>query len=214
MKMNIVDKKIEEYAKKMSNLPGKDCQELAAYTRENEDLPQMLVGELEGSFLGFLMRSLSPKRVLEIGTFSGYSALLMAESLDESSELITIDIEPKHYTKSYWEKSPKGKMIRSIQGNALEVVDGLEGPFDFVFIDADKENYLNYVQLVLPKLSAKGVIAVDNVLWSGKVLEEKPSEKSTQGIVEMNKWVQNNPDLYGMLMPLRDGIFLIMKNNF
>jgi predicted O-methyltransferase YrrM len=180
-------------------------------------MAMMLVGEMEGSLLGFLVRALKVNRVLEVGTYTGYSALCMAENLPAAGEVITLDIDDEltEFSKKHWSQSPHGEKINKLIGPALETIPKLEGEFDLVFIDADKENYLNYLKLCLPKLSQNGIIVVDNVLWSGKVLKDAselgPEDSSTIHIKELNDYVSGAPDLYGTMLPIRDGIFLITK---
>ncbi len=215
--MKFINEEIEGYAISKSNRPSQYVKELGDETRANVPMSMMLVGEMEGSLLGFLVRSLKVKRVLEIGTYTGYSALCMAENLPEEGEVITLDIDDEltPLSKKYWGQSPDGKKINKVIGPALETIPKLDGEFDLVFIDADKQNYLNYLKLVIPRLSEKGIVVVDNVLWSGKVLkapeELDPTDTSTAHIQELNDYVSSSSELYGTLLPIRDGIFLITK---
>lgn len=209
--MQFIDKNIENYAVSKSTQPSSICQKLAEYTHKNTELPQMLTGPMEMSFMGFLLRSLGTKRVLEIGTFTGYSALSMAENLPEDGEVVTLDIDQATTTiaQQFWNESQHGSKITSLLGPALESIAKLEGEFDLVFIDADKSNYLNYLKAVLPKLTKGGVVVVDNVLWSGKVLDRDRADASTKAIIELNDFVAQSNTLYGTLLPIRDGMFLI-----
>lgn len=211
--LTLENEKILDYCISKSNTPNDPASELESYTREKIAMSQMLVGKMEASFLGFLIRAINAKRVLEIGTFTGYSALSMAENLPEDGELITLDIneETTELAKSFWEKSPHGKKITGKLGPATEIIPGLPGPFDFVFIDADKENYLNYLNICLKKLTPTGMIVIDNVLWSGTVLDENNKESHTEGIRAVNNFIAENDDLYGTMLPVRDGMFLIKK---
>lgn len=217
--LQIVDKKIEDYCLTKSTLPSEFCLNIEDYTRSNVSGANMLIGKMEASFLGFLLRSINAKYVLELGTFTGYSALAMAENLPEDGKLITVDIsqETVKLAKEFWAKSPNGKKIESRLGPALEVIPTITHELDFVFIDADKRNYIDYLKLTLPKLSKQGVIVIDNVLWSGKVLpdaELNPDvhyDKNTEFIRKVNDYIAQNPDLYGTLLPIRDGMFLIKK---
>lgn len=216
--MNIVDKAIEQYCIEKSNRPSSDCDKIETYTRANVHGAQMLIGKMEASILGFLLRSINAKRVLELGTFTGYSALAMAENLPIDGEIITIDVNDKTVTlaKEFWGNSKHGYKIKSILGEGLKIVPELEGKFDLVFIDADKRNYLPYLEMLLPKLTHQGMIVIDNVLWSGRVLESAkvdPEEehRNTKFIRELNNWIAKNNDLYGTLLPIRDGMFLIKK---
>lgn len=215
--MKFVDSNIENYAITKSNRPSPVVKALAEETRANVPMAMMLVGEMEGSLLGFLVRSLKVKRVLEIGTYTGYSALCMAENLPEEGELITLDINDDltKLSEKHWNQSAHGKKINKIIGPALETIPGIEGEFDLVFIDADKENYLNYLKMVIPRLSENGIVVVDNVLWSGNVLKSSSeldsSDTSTATIKSLNDYVSESSELYGTMLPIRDGIFLITK---
>jgi caffeoyl-CoA O-methyltransferase len=218
--MQITDKKIEEYCISKSSLPSKDCLSIEEYTRANVHGAGMLIGKMEASFIGFLLRSIKAKRVLELGTFTGYSALTMAEHLPDAGEIITIDInkETVGLAKEFWEKSVHGYKIKSIMGSALDIIPTLSGKFDLVFIDADKRNYIDYLKLTVPMLSENGIIVIDNVLWSGKVLpdfvldESSHNDRNTEFIRAVNDYIAGSTDLYGTLMPIRDGMFLVQKN--
>jgi caffeoyl-CoA O-methyltransferase len=216
--MNIVDKEIEQYCIEKSNRPSSDCDKIETYTRANVHGAQMLIGKMEASILGFLLRSINAKRVLELGTFTGYSALAMAENLPIDGEIITVDVNDKTVSlaKEFWGSSKHGYKIKSMLGEGLKIVPELEGKFDLVFIDADKRNYLPYLEMLLPRLTHQGVIVIDNVLWSGRVLESAkvdPEEehRNSKFIRELNNWIAKNNDLYGTLLPVRDGMFLIKK---
>ena len=210
--MKFIDKELESYAINKSNRPSKICDELEGYTRNNIDMSQMLVGKMEASFLGFLIKSLNVKNIVEFGTFTGYSALAMAEALPEDGTVTTFDINTDNgeVAKRFWSKSESSNKITQIIGPALESIQNYHKPIDLAFIDADKVNYLNYLNACLDKLSPTGIIVIDNVLWSGNVL--KPAETaSTKGIQEVNDFIANNDHLYGTLLPIRDGMFLIKK---
>ncbi|MBG09312.1 MAG: methyltransferase [Halobacteriovoraceae bacterium] len=207
------DSKIQEYCIQKSNRPSKTCKDLENYTKKNVPYSQMLIGELEASFLGFLLRSIKATNVLEFGTFTGYSSLCMAENLPDDGLIITLDINPEtvEIAKNYWKGSTHGHKIQSIIGPALETVKNLDKAFDFIFIDADKINYLDYLKAGLKVLSPKGMIAIDNVLWSGKVLDQKGQDQDTLAIQNINNFISESTNLYGTLLPVRDGIFLIQK---
>lgn len=211
--MKFTDEKIENYSLQMSNKPSENCDLIESYTRENVDMHQMLIGKLEASIFGLLIRLVNAKNVLEIGTFTGYSALAMAEQLPNDGKVITLDINEINgkLAKSFWDKSPHGSKITQILGPALDSIDNLNEKFDLVFIDADKENYLNYLNKTLPMLSENGIIVLDNVLWGGRVIDENDNNSSTLGIREVNEYVANSDDLYATLLPIRDGIFVIKK---
>lgn len=217
--MQLVDKKIEDYCLAKSNLPSPDCDRIEDYTRKNVHGAQMLIGKMEASFLGFLLRSIDAKRVLELGTFTGYSALAMAENLPPGGEVITVDVnaETVALAKTFWSQSAHGHKIKSLLGAGLEIVPTLEGQFDLVFIDADKKNYIQYLKLILPKLSHRGIIVLDNTLWSGRVVPgseregHKLVDSNTEFIRLVNDYIANNPELYGTLLPIRDGMFLVRR---
>lgn len=209
--LHLIDNKIETYSVFHSTRPSKYCQAIFDYTLKHVPYSQMLIGELEASFLGFLIGLIKAKRVLEIGCYTGYSALAMAERLAGNGEVITLDLDPENtkIAQEFWKKSPDGSKVKLILGNALESLQKLTGSFDFVFIDADKTNYKNYLLKVLPMLSQKGMIAADNCLWGGEVLKTHSQEKDTKAIIEFNDYVKNRKDLHSVLLPIRDGIFLI-----
>jgi len=216
--MKFIDPTLEKYCIDHSARPSHLNAELFDKTHETQDMPQMLVGEMEASFLGFLIRSASVKRVLEIGTFTGYSALAMAADLPEDGELITLDVDPNSVklAKEFWDRAPWGRKIQSVLGPALETIPKLQGQFDLVFIDADKENYKNYLDLILPRLSGNGMVVVDNVLWSGKVVEgskydDHSPSTATKALREFNDYIKGRGDLYATMLPVRDGLYLIKR---
>lgn len=209
--MQFIDVEIENYAISKSKLPSQSCEDIATYTRQNVAISQMLTGQMEMSFIGFMIRSLGVQRILEFGTYTGYSALAMAENLPEQGQVITLDIDPQtaKLAQQFWNRSHHGKKIKQLIGPALASIEQLDGKFDLVFIDADKVNYLNYLKKSLSLLSEKGIILVDNVLWSGKVLQSDNADQSTSAIIQLNEFVANSKDLYATLLPIRDGLFLI-----
>ncbi len=202
---------IEEYSVLKTGRVDSLLEELQERTYAEMEMPQMLCGPLEGSFLKMLVQVANAGRVLEIGTFTGYSALLMAEGLPEHGQIFTLDIDPKHiaFASQFIARSPHGKKITIIEGPALDSIEKLDGPFDFVFIDADKTNYSNYYRAVLPKVRQGGLIAADNVLWSGRVLD--PKDESDHAICAFNDLVTADPAVDKVLLPIRDGVFLIRK---
>jgi caffeoyl-CoA O-methyltransferase len=217
--MQLIDKLIEDYCVSKSNIPSQDCEEIEIYTRANIHGSNMLIGKMEASFLGFLLRSIGAKRVLELGTYTGYSALTMAENLSDDGQIITVDInqETVKLAKEFWQKSKHGNKIQSVLGSALEVIPTLSGEFDLVFIDADKRHYIDYLKLTLPMLSTNGMIVIDNVLWSGRVVYDSETsgsqlhDRNTEFIKAVNDYVATDKNLYGTLLPIRDGMFLIRK---
>lgn len=213
--MNLVSEEIDQYCASHSTVPSQLCEELAQNTRANVPMHRMLTGPLEGSFLGLMIHVLGAKRVLELGTFTGYSALAMAERLPADGKVITLDTNPEtnRIAQSYWDRSPHGKKIQSILGPALQSMEQFEeSSFDLVFIDADKGNYIHYLKKALPLLRTRGVILVDNVLWSGRVLQSHPTDPDTAAIQQFNEFVTGNSQLESVLLPLRDGIYVIRKS--
>lgn len=212
--MNWIPEEIENYCFDASSQPHRICEEIFQYTKQNVPMSIMLIGPIEAAFLGFFLKSIRARRVLEIGCFTGYSALAMAEYLPDDGEIITLDLNPDttRIAQSYWTRSPHGKKIRSMVGPALESLKGLTGPFDFVFIDADKENYPHYFEAALSKLGPRGVIALDNALREGNVLNENPDE-GTKAIRDLTQKIHARSDLQTCLLPIRDGLLLVQRKD-
>src|SRR5215218_8279197 len=187
----IVNEPVEEYAAAHTTPVAELFERLAAETREKSDIPQMMVGLLEGRFLEFLVRSTQAKRVLELGTFTGWSSIAMASGLPDGGRVITCDVdeETTEIAKRYAEEAGVADRIDYRLGPGLETIDQLDGPFDLIFIDADKANYVNYYEAVLPKLADDGLIIADNVLWSGRVADGSDNDDSTQVIRAFNDHV-------------------------
>ena len=207
----IVEEELEAYAERHSTPPDPLLAELAEETRATMSAPQMLTGPVEGRFLELLVAGLGARRVLEIGTFTGYSALSMAAALPPDGHIDTLDIEPKHaeVAQRYFDRSPHGSKITLHLGPAAETIGRLEGEFDLVFIDADKEGYDAYYEAVLPRLSERGLIAIDNTLWSGRVLD--PQDESTKRIAELNEKIAADERVVAVQLTVRDGITLIRR---
>lgn len=182
--------------------------ELAEDTLQNVPMARMLTGQIEGTLLRILVNALGARRVIEIGTFTGYSALSMAMGMPEDGELITCDIDPENtaMAQRYWDRSPHGSKISLRLGPALDTLKTLDGPFDFAFIDADKENYVPYWDAVVPKMRSGGLIAVDNVLWEGKVLD--PPDALSKTIVAFNLHSRHDDRCEQVMLSVRDGITL------
>lgn len=174
---------------------------------------RMLAGHVQGRFLAMITTMIRPKKILEIGTFTGYSALCLAEGLDPAGTLITIDFndELESRVRGYLTDSGKNPQIDYRVGDARAIIPGLAGPFDLVLIDADKESYSLYFDLVIDKVPTGGYILADNVLWSGKVIDRK-RDKDTKAVMEFNDKVRNDPRVQTVLLPFRDGILLMLKN--
>jgi caffeoyl-CoA O-methyltransferase len=211
---DIVEPRIEEYAVAHTSPEPALFATLAEETRASTSAPTMMVGTLEGRFLSFLVAMLRPQLVLEIGTFTGYSALSMAESLPPGGRIITCDISEEHVAiaRRHIEASPYGDRIEIKVGPALDTVRGLDGPFDLAFIDADKTGYLDYYEAILPKLAERGVIAVDNVLWSGRVVGDGAGDdENTAALQRFNDHVVADERVVCVMLPLRDGVTLIRR---
>jgi caffeoyl-CoA O-methyltransferase len=203
---------IEEYAFAHTEPPTDVLERLAAETRETMDAPQMMVGPLEGRFLEFLVRLAQPRFVLELGTFTGYSSISMAPALPERGRIVTCDIDERAQAiaRRYAEEAGVVDRIDYRLGPGLETIAGLDGPFDLVFIDADKESYVDYYEAVLPKLADDGLIVADNVLWSGRVVEPDP-EETTLVIMEFNDHVRRDERVAAVMLTVRDGMTLIRR---
>ena len=206
-----IDAAVEQFAHDHSEPETDLYARLREETHRVMDRPQMQVGLLEGRFLKMLVRLTGAKEVLEIGMFTGYSALMMAEALPENGRLITCEIDPKAeaIARKYFVESPHGKKIDIRMGSALETIKKLSGPFDLVFIDADKPNYCNYYQACFPLVKPGGLIVGDNVLWSGKVID--PKDDDTRAIVAFNDLVQSDTRVENVCLTIRDGIMLARK---
>jgi caffeoyl-CoA O-methyltransferase len=210
---NITDPQIEAYATAHTAAEPQLLEQLAAETRRVTSMPQMMVGQLEGRFLKMLVAAVSARRVLEIGTFTGYSALSMAEALPADGRLVTCELDPRHaeIAQSWFDRSPFGERIELRLGPALDTLRSLDGPFDFVFIDADKTGYADYYQAVLPLLGERGLICVDNVLRGGGVLDPASADEGTRAIIEFNEMVARDPRVECVMVPIRDGVSLIRR---
>jgi len=207
--MDFLPKKIDQYVVAHSQPEPRLLQELSKETWQKVLAPRMLSGHLQGRVLSMLSKLVRPKNILEIGTYTGYSALCLAEGMRKDGKLHTIDINEELYNfqRKYFDKSGFGDQIIQHLGNALEIIPKLSEDFDLVFIDADKSNYPNYLELLLPKLKSGAVILSDNVLWSGKVVEKvKEDDIETQALLRYNKMLNENPQLQTVLLPIRDGL--------
>ena len=207
----IVEERIEAYSEAHTTPPLDLLARLAQETQETLRAPQMLTGRIEGRFLELLVFGVGAKRVLEIGTYSGYSALSMAAGLPPGGRIDTCEIDPTHaeVARRYIAESPYADRITVHLGPALESIAALEGDFDFVFIDADKPNYDNYYEAVLPRLSERGLIAVDNTLWSGKVLD--PQDEDSRAIAALNDAIAADERLVAVQLTVRDGVTLLRR---
>ena len=211
--MNFINEQIEEYAHDHTTPESKLFQRLRDETYASMSAPGMQVGRIEGQFLKMLVRLTGARRVLEIGMFTGYSALMMAEGLPEDGRLITCDVDPKaeEIASRYFAESPHGRKIEIRMGPALDTIKGLDGPLDMVFIDADKGNYSNYYDACMPLVRPGGLIVADNVLWSGRVLKAEDADEDTRAIIAFNEKVQSDPRVENVCLTVRDGIMLAWK---
>lgn len=209
--LTLMKPEIESYAREKTASHGDLLEKLTTETKETMEWPEMLTGPLEGRFLKLMVMISGAKRVLEVGMFTGYSALSMAEGLPEDGELITLEINDKaiEVASRYFENSPYGKKITIKKGAGLDSIKELTGTFDLVFIDADKTNYSNYYEAILPKLKSGGIILVDNVLYSGEVLD--PQSENAKAIHAFNEKVSNDNRVDKVLLTIRDGVYLIVK---
>lgn len=209
----VIPERIESYAAAHTTAENQWASALAEETREVSPHPGLMVGQLEGRLLELLVFVIGARRVLEIGTFTGYSALAMAAALPPDGRLITCDIDPdtSAIASRHAAASPFGDRIEFRLGPALDTVATLDGPFDLVFIDADKESYLDYYEAVLPKLADRGVIVVDNVLWGGRVLDPSDDTADTVAIRAFNDAVVADPRVVCVMLTVRDGVTIIRR---
>jgi caffeoyl-CoA O-methyltransferase len=208
----IVNEDVERYAHEHTTPDPEFFRRLEEETRAISDWPQMMVGPLEGQLLGWLVWLYAARRVLEIGTFTGYSSISMALNLPEGGRIVSLDVneETTAVARRYAGEAGVDDRIDYRVGPALVALEALDGPFDFVFIDADKENYVNYYEAVLPKLSERGFIIADNVLWSGRVVEEGGDE-STKAIKAFNDHIAADERVESLMLTVRDGMTLIRR---
>lgn len=209
----LVSEDIEAYAQAHS-MPESDlCRALREETQRRMEAPQMMVGPLEGAFLKMMTQLVQATSVLEIGMFTGYSALCFAEALPANGTVLTceIDEESAALARRYFARSPIGKKIEVHMGPALETMRHLKGPFDLIFIDADKINYVNYYRRSLDLIAPQGVILIDNVLWDGDVLKQPPPDEKTAAIQELNGVVAADPRVSTVLVTIRDGVLVIRR---
>lgn len=210
--MDFINADIQEYSELHSEEENALLKHINRDTHANVIMPRMLSGHMQGRILSTFSHMIKPRAILEIGTYTGYSALCLAEGLQDTGKLITIDIneELEERVRDYFSQSPYNSKIDYRIGNAVDIIPTLELAPDLVFIDADKVNYTNYFELVVPNVPAGGYIIVDNVLWSGKVLNDK-KDKDTLAIDNFNKHVHNDQRVQNVLFPVRDGLMILRK---
>ncbi len=207
--MHFLSDELEDYIEQHSENEPTLLAQLNKETFQKVLLPRMLSGRFQGRVLSMLSKLIRPLNILEIGTYTGYSALCLCEGMQEGGQLHTIDIKEElvDFQRKYFDRSPWGAQIVQHLGEALEVIPTIEIKFDLVFIDADKENYINYYEMILPKMNKGGIILSDNVLWSGKILDEvHPNDVSTKVLLEYNLLLKNDPRVETVLLPIRDGL--------
>lgn len=212
--MEFIDEKLDEYVCAHTSVESDLLYTLNRETHLKILQPRMLSGHFQGRVLSMFSKMIQPKRILELGTYTGYSALCLLEGLHEDGELITIDCneELEEFAASHFVKQERKSAIVQIVGDAMEIIPTLVGKFDLIFIDADKANYLNYYHLLIDRIPSGGYLLADNVLWSGKVIEEQSNnDKDTNAIKEFNLVVQNDERVENVLFPIRDGLLMVRK---
>lgn len=210
--MEFFDSRLSEYSENHTSPESELLKKINRDTNAGVMMPRMLSGHLQGRFLSMISKMICPKNILEIGTYTGYSAICLAEGLASGGMLTTLDVneELENKVRGYFQEAGLGKVIDYRVGNALKVIPTLSMSFDLVFIDADKENYSHYFDLVIDKVVSGGYLLADNVLWSGKVLDSKP-DKDTRAILAFNKKIQEDNRVENILLPIRDGILMMRK---
>ena len=211
--MEFIDSNIEAYSQSFSDPESALLKELNRETHALILQPRMLSGHLQGRFLSLISKILQPKLILEIGTYTGYSALCLAEGLTEKGQLITLDIneELETFARSFFNRSPYASQIDYRIADAKDEIKNIDGPIDLVFIDADKRNYATYFDMVIDKVRSGGLIIVDNVLWSGKIIDASAQDKSTVALREFNQKCLDDVRVEKTLLPLRDGLLILRK---
>lgn len=212
--MHFLPEKLDDYVVAHSENEPELLQQLTRETYQKILQPIMLSGPYQGRVLGMISKLIHPKTILELGTFTGYATLCLAEGLQKDGEIDTIDVNEElvDFQRKYFDKSGYGKQINQHLGNALDIIPTLNKTFDLVFIDADKPNYVNYFHQIINKLNPGGIILSDNVLWHGKVIEPlDPKDSSTKAVLEFNSLLKNDPRIETVLLPIRDGLTISRK---
>lgn len=210
----MIKPELEKYIKNHCSPENEILAELNRETHLKAMFPRMLSGQVLGKFLEMISNMIQPKNILEVGTYTGYSTICLAKGLTENGLIHTIELNPEldFISGKYFKKTNIENRVVKHTGKALDIIPTLNDKFDLVFIDADKENYLNYYKLVIDMINPGGFVLADNVLWDGKVLENHDkADKETQGIIEFNEFVQKDNRVENVLVPLRDGVMLIRK---
>ena len=212
--MEFIEKGLSDYCENHTTAESDILSALNRETHLKILSPRMLSGHLQGRFLSFISKIHKPNYILEIGTYTGYSALCLAEGLNENGKLFSLDVneETSQFAKTFISKTPYADKINLIVSDAKEYIPTIKEPIDIVFIDADKKNYLNYYNLVIDILINGGLIIADNVLWSGKItMDEKDMDKETLALHQFNEFVQQDARVENVLLPIRDGLMVIRK---
>lgn len=209
----LIDTAIENYCEEHTTEEREILRQLTRETNLKTLMPRMLSGKIQGSFLSMLVSLLKPKTILELGTFTGYSAICLASGLSENGRLITIDKNPEieDIARKYFKESGLENKIDFRIGNAMEIVPQLNEQFDLVFLDADKEHLTDYYRMIIEKIPVGGVILADNILWDGKVIDEKCNDRITKEIRAFNDFVQEDQRVENVLLPFRDGLMMAKK---
>lgn len=211
--MNFLEENLEKYVEAHTEKESPLLQKLNRFTNANVLNPRMLAGHFQGRLIAMLSKMIQPEYILEIGTYTGYSAICWTEGLADHGKVITLDVneELKEIIESYISESGNEKRIELMIGNAMELVPKLNYRWDIVFLDADKENYINYFEMVIDRVRPGGFIIADNVLWSGKVLDPEADDPDTLGLIAYNKLIQNDSRVENILLPVRDGLMIARK---
>jgi len=209
----MMDKELEQYVLDYSTPEDPVLEELYRQTYIRFLNPNMISGHLQGKFLEFISQMIRPENILEIGTFTGYSAICLSRGLKPGGKLITIELndELTAFAHSYFVRAGVDKKITQMTGRALDIIPGLDHMFDLVFLDADKKEYIEYYNLVIDKVKPGGFILVDNVLWSGQVLEKETTDPQARGIIDFNEMIRKEQITENVIIPIRDGLMLIRK---
>jgi len=205
--------RLERYVEDHTTAPPDRLEALEAETRETLSFPQMLTGRVEGRLLETLVHVMRPRLVVELGTYSGYSALSMAAALPEGGRIVSCEVSDEHadFAQRHVDASPYADRIEIRRGPALETMAQLDGPYDLVFVDADKGGYADYYEAAVPKLAEHGLIVADNTLWSGRVADPAQDDESTRALREFNRRVRDDPRTVSVMLTVRDGITLIRR---
>lgn len=209
-----MNRKLEQYLLDHSTPEDPVLEDLYRQTHIRFVNPNMATGHLQGKFLEFISLMIAPKSILEIGTYTGYSAICLAKGLKPGGKLITVEIndELTAFSNSFFCRAGIESKITQLTGKAQDIIPGLDCMFDLIYIDGDKREYIDYYRLIIDKVKPKGFILADNVLWGGKVLEKETIDQQARGIIEFNEMIKKQNDIETVILPVRDGLMLIRKN--